>query len=200
MREQEPEDDDEDEDDAAESLLDDEAGAEAEADDEDEDDQNVDDASDADMMLAEISHSPPSSSSTDPAIPIPLLHRLLHHSFHNPDTMKLSTDARAAMGKYIEVFIREGIARCAFEVSEKIGAGDSGLELGRDDGWLEVEDLERVGGTACVGFLRERRSGVAVVDTQRDNCEREYEYDTQGYACQWSLIQRHAFYAQSCSV
>jgi hypothetical protein len=152
VREQEPESDEDDEEDE-QSLLDDEADAE---DDEDSDDaekerEEREDTSDADMMLAEITHSPPPDSSA-PSIPIPLLHRLLHHFFHNPDTTKLSTDARACVGKYIETFVREGIARCAFEVGEKAGErSDSGLVV-EDVGWLEVEDLERVGGQLVLDF------------------------------------------------
>lgn len=154
VREQEPEEDDDD--DATERLLDDEAeGDEDESDgDEEEQDEAEDDndASDADMMLAEVTHDLPENEAMEPAIPIPLLHRLMHHSFKTSQDTKLSTDARACVGKYIEVFIREGIARCAFEVSEKAHEGGSDSALGHDDGWLEVEDLERVGGQLVLDF------------------------------------------------
>lgn len=152
MREQEPESDEDDEED--EQSTDDGADAEDDGEDEDEEDverEGTEDTSDADMMLAEITHSPPPGSS-EPSIPIPLLHRLLHHSFQHPDTTKLSTDARACVGKYIETFVREGIARCAFELGEKTGErSDSGLVAG-NYGWLEVEDLERVGGQLVLDF------------------------------------------------
>lgn len=138
----------------AENLLDIDAEAEAEdvpRDNNEDSDDEPDHASSADMMLAEIT-SAPSSSSLSPTIPIPLLHRLMHHSFKNPEETKLSTDARACVGRYIETFIREGIARCAFEVGEKVHEGGSDSALGHDDGWLEVEDLERVGGQLVVDF------------------------------------------------
>jgi hypothetical protein len=76
----------------------------------------------------------------------------MHHSLKNPEDTKLSTDARACVGKYIEVFIREAIARCAIEVNEKVHEGASDSALGHDDGWLEVEDLERVGGQLVLDF------------------------------------------------
>ena len=154
VREQEPEDDeDEDEDNAAvDSLLDDEADSEEDNDDDEPTEQEADDASDADMMLAEITHDLPEDSTLEPSIPIPLLHRIMHHSFKNPEETKLSTDARACVGRYIETFIREGIARCAFEVGEKATEGRSDSALGHDDGWLEVEDLERVGGQLVLDF------------------------------------------------
>jgi hypothetical protein len=152
--EEEEQDQDDDEGDAAESLLDDEAEVENDESDEGEDEENGadDSASDADMMLAEVTHHTPDDSALAPAIPIPLLHRLMHHSFKNPEETKLSTDARACVGRYIETFIREGIARCAFEVSEKVHEVGSDSALGHDDGWLEVEDLERVGGQLVLDF------------------------------------------------
>ena len=65
VREQEPEDDeDEDEDNAAaDSLLDDEADSEEDNDDDEPTEQEADDASDADMMLAEVTHDLPEDSS-----------------------------------------------------------------------------------------------------------------------------------------
>ena len=154
VREQEPEDDeDEDEDNAAaDSLLDDDADSEEDNDDDEPTEQEADDALDADMMLAEITHDLPEDSALEPSIPIPLLHRIMHHSFKNPEETKLSTDARACVGRYIGTFIREGIARCAFEVGEKATEGRSDSALGHDDGWLEVEDLERVGGQLVLDF------------------------------------------------
>ena len=155
VREPESEDDGEDDDDddaAAENLLDDEAEGEKDEVDDETTEQEADDASDADMMLAEITHDLSADEALEPSIPIPLLHRIMHHSFKNPEETKLSTDARACMGRYIETFIREGIARCAFEVGEKATEGRSDSALGHDDGWLEVEDLERVGGQLVLDF------------------------------------------------
>ena len=152
VREQESEDDEDEDNAAANSLLDDEADSEEDNDDDEPTEQEPDDTSDADMMLAEITHDLPEDSALEPSIPIPLLHRIMHHSFKNPEETKLSTDARACVGRYIETFIREGIARCAFEVGEKATEGRSDSALGHDDGWLEVEDLERVGGQLVLDF------------------------------------------------
>ena len=54
----------------------------------------------------------------------------------------MSTTAKAVIGKYVEVFVREAIARCAFERQEK-EKGDEDGDLRGGDGWLEVEDLEK---------------------------------------------------------
>lgn len=47
-------------------------------------------------------------------IPPELLTRLLHEFFEKDDT-RLSKDANAAAGKYMDVFVREAIARCVHE-------------------------------------------------------------------------------------
>lgn len=55
------------------------------------------------------------------------------------------------MGKYVEVFVREAIMRCAYEKNEDTDEG------GRADkqiggGWLELEDLEKVAVQLCLDF------------------------------------------------
>jgi hypothetical protein len=154
LEEEEDEDINQDENEAARSLLDDEADASDDGSDgaADEETEADDSASDADMMLAEITHTLPPDDFLAPAIPLPLLHRIMQHSFKTPNETKLSTDARAGVGRYIETFIREGIARCAFEVREKVQDVRSDSALGHDDGWVEVEDLERVGGQLVLDF------------------------------------------------
>lgn len=47
--------------------------------------------------------------------------------------MRIGKDANAAVGKYFETFVREAIARAAFE-----RAGAVGIAGGRGDGFLEV--------------------------------------------------------------
>lgn len=76
-----------------------------------------------------------------PSIPQPLLLRLLHEGFSNKDT-KIDTHALAIVQKYMEVFVRETIARC---IAEKKEAGERGEVGEMDVGWLELEDLEKVG-------------------------------------------------------
>lgn len=50
-------------------------------------------------------------------LPPALLARLLHHFFRNPNgaTTRLTQDAHAAVNKYIEIFIREAVARSVAE-------------------------------------------------------------------------------------
>ncbi|KAL7941667.1 CENP-S associating centromere protein X domain-containing protein [Trichoderma barbatum] len=62
------------------------------------------------------------------SIPKALLTRILHEFFAKEAT-RISRDANAAVGKYVDVFVREAIARTAVE---------------KRGGFLEVEDLEKV--------------------------------------------------------
>lgn len=71
-------------------------------------------------------------------IPPDLLTRLLHENFKEGGT-RLSKDASAAVGRYMETFVREALARAAFarvEIEQERGGRGAG------DGFLEVEDLE----------------------------------------------------------
>ncbi|KAG5948608.1 hypothetical protein E4U60_001265 [Claviceps pazoutovae] len=61
-------------------------------------------------------------------IPKDLLTRVLHE-FFTKDATRISRDANAAVGKYMDIFVREAIARAAVE---------------KNAGFLEVEDLEKV--------------------------------------------------------
>lgn len=61
-------------------------------------------------------------------IPPELLTRLLH-TFFEKDGTRISKDANEAVAKYMDVFVREAIARAAVE---------------KNGGFLEVEDLEKV--------------------------------------------------------
>ncbi|KAL7819233.1 CENP-S associating centromere protein X domain-containing protein [Trichoderma aethiopicum] len=61
-------------------------------------------------------------------IPRALLTRILHE-FFTKDATRMSRDANAAVGKYVDIFVREAIARTAVE---------------KRGGFLEVEDLEKV--------------------------------------------------------
>jgi len=94
-------------------------------------------------MLAEIIYGKESEDVTtsDPAIPGKLLTRLLHHNFQNEKT-KIAKDANEVVAKYIDVFVREALARAAYERAEGGGGGGT---VG--DGFLEV----------CFGFCLSRR-------------------------------------------
>ncbi|KAL7959735.1 CENP-S associating centromere protein X domain-containing protein [Trichoderma compactum] len=62
------------------------------------------------------------------SIPKALLTRLLHEFFAKEAT-RMSRDANTAVGKYVDIFVREAIVRTAVE---------------KPGGFLEVEDLEKV--------------------------------------------------------
>ncbi|KAJ0165312.1 hypothetical protein CTA2_11669 [Colletotrichum tanaceti] len=77
-----------------------------------------------------------SADAPDNTIPPELLTRLLHLFFEKDDT-RLSKDANAAAGRYMDIFVREAIARCVHE---------------RPGGFLEVEDLEKIAPQLLMDF------------------------------------------------
>jgi hypothetical protein len=94
-----------------------------------------------DYILAEIVTNEKSRDieSGEPAIPPKLLTKLLHHHFQNSKT-KIAKDANEVVAKYIDIFVREALARAAYERTE--GNKDTGD--GRPsimDGFLEVFSL-----------------------------------------------------------
>ncbi|CEO59490.1 hypothetical protein PMG11_04165 [Penicillium brasilianum] len=103
-----------------------------------------------DYILAEIitHHETEDVSSSEPRIPAKLLTRLLHHHFQNEKT-KVAKDANTVVAKYVDVFVREAIARAAYERAEMEGAG-GGRRAG--DGFLEVEDLEKMAPQLTMDF------------------------------------------------
>jgi len=66
--------------------------------------------------VQEIPSSDDDESEETPAATIPpdLLTRMLHHFFEKEGT-RISKDANAAVAKYVDVFVREAIARAAAE-------------------------------------------------------------------------------------
>ncbi|OAQ98721.1 hypothetical protein LLEC1_03310 [Akanthomyces lecanii] len=89
------------------------------------------------QAAATAGHSSDAAASSDPgggdatadkSIPKDLLTRILHDLFEK-DATRVSRDANAAVGKYVDVFVREAIARTAVE---------------KRSGFLEVEDLEKI--------------------------------------------------------
>lgn len=91
------------------------------------------------LLLPPPPSSPPSLSSplNAPQIPTPLLLRLLHENFASPTT-QITVPALEVVRAYIDVFVREAIARTALSKRERPGVAED------DKGWLELEDLERV--------------------------------------------------------
>jgi len=74
-----------------------------------------------------------------PSIPPKLLTRLLFEAFEDKE-MKIGREAMQVVGKYMETFVREALARAAFERED--GGARGGGAAG--DGWLQVEDLEKL--------------------------------------------------------
>ena len=81
-------------------------------------------------------------------IPQPLLVRLLHEHFADNST-KIDKHAIQILQKYMEIFVRESVARTALAKKE---AADAGIVDADDASWLEVEDLEKVAGGLMLDF------------------------------------------------
>ncbi|KXT17471.1 hypothetical protein AC579_5730 [Pseudocercospora musae] len=82
---------------------------------------------------------PPTQFDDIPSIPQALLLRLLHDSFQDKNT-RIDKHAIQVFQKYIEIFVREAIARCTLDKKE---AAEKGEVAEVDAGWLELEDLEK---------------------------------------------------------
>ncbi|KAL8927613.1 MAG: hypothetical protein Q9172_001323 [Xanthocarpia lactea] len=83
---------------------------------------------------------PSSTQNPPPIIPPKLITRTLYHQLGKADgnDMKIGKEANIILGKYFDTFVREAIARAAFERSQADEATGTG------DGFLEVEDLEKL--------------------------------------------------------
>jgi hypothetical protein len=108
--------------------------------------------SEPDYILAEVTRTEVADDN-EPTIPLALIHTLLNHHFSDKDKTRISQDAKAVIGKYVDTFVREAIARSALERQEK-GTEDAAEELNGkgDDGWLEVEDLEKMAPQLVLDF------------------------------------------------
>jgi CENP-S associating Centromere protein X len=105
-----------------------------------------------DYLLAEVTHNE-AAQDDEPIVPLALVHTLLHHHFSDKDKTRISQDAKALIGKYVDTFVREAIARSAFERQEKSAEdGAKASDHRGDDGWLEVEDLERMAPQLILDF------------------------------------------------
>jgi CENP-S associating Centromere protein X len=105
-----------------------------------------------DYLLAEVTHNE-GAQDDEPIVPLALVHTLLHHHFSDKDKTRISQDAKALIGKYVDTFVREAIARSAFERQEKSAEdGAKASDHRGDDGWLEVEDLERMAPQLILDF------------------------------------------------
>ncbi|KAL8665379.1 MAG: hypothetical protein Q9202_002272 [Teloschistes flavicans] len=85
-----------------------------------------------------------------PLIPPALITRLLQHHLEKTadgEPMRIGKDANKVVGKYLETFVREAIARAN---SERTQAEDEAGVKG--DGFLEVENLERLAPQLLLDF------------------------------------------------
>lgn len=69
-----------------------------------------------------------------PGIPAALLTRIAHSHFQHADT-GLSAAGQAALGRYVDIFVREAVARAAEVQRKREGEGDI---------WLDAADLETI--------------------------------------------------------
>ncbi|KAL8860845.1 MAG: hypothetical protein Q9178_002875 [Gyalolechia marmorata] len=113
--------------------------------------------------------SAPASSTQDPPpiIPPQLITRTLYHHLEKADgnDMKIGKEANSTLGKYFDTFVREAIARAAFERSqadEAAGTGDGFLEVRchgnhkHFEGMLTLDTggrFGKVGAATFIGFL-----------------------------------------------
>jgi hypothetical protein len=78
-------------------------------------------------------------------IPAPLLARLLHENFEDQST-QIQKGAMTLTGRYMEIFVREALARAKYERAR------SARNDGISDGFLQVEDLERLAPQLVLDF------------------------------------------------
>lgn len=90
----------------------------------------------------------PSQSDDIPSIPQALLVRLLHEGFTHPKT-KMDKHAVGVLQKYIEVFVRETIARCKLDKQHAAEKGDISAQEAE---WLELEDLDKAAPALMLDF------------------------------------------------
>ncbi|KAI9823395.1 MAG: hypothetical protein M1826_007751 [Phylliscum demangeonii] len=98
----------------------------------------------ATAATAAITSGPSTSADRSPSIPGELLTRLLHDSFEHEST-RLTKDADTLVARYMEIFVKEAIARAVLERS----AGRGGDAV---DQFLEVEDLEKLAPQLLLDF------------------------------------------------
>lgn len=124
---------------AAEIISSDNGQVEDEQDGDDDDDLMEDAPSPARNIR------PPPASTLPSPIPAPLLARLLHENFEDPNT-QIQKGAMNLVEKYMEIFVREAFARAKNERELSVRAG------GISDGFLQVEDLEKLAPQLVLDF------------------------------------------------
>ncbi|KAK2751072.1 hypothetical protein FQN57_000147 [Myotisia sp. PD_48] len=92
-------------------------------------------------------------TTSEPLINPKLVTTLLHHHFQDKKT-RITKDANKVFGKYVDIFIREAIARAVFERKEMLttdGVQRSRVQTALDS-YLEVEDLEKLAPQLLLDF------------------------------------------------
>jgi hypothetical protein len=84
-----------------------------------------------------------------PTVPRALLTRLLHEGFEKSDDVRIGKEAMSVIEMYVRVFVKEAIARSREEGREKAERGGA---ANMEEGWLQVEDLERVAPQLMLDF------------------------------------------------
>jgi histone H3/H4 len=86
-----------------------------------------------------------------PLLPSALLTRLLHESLENKTSTKIGKQANALTARYLDLFVREAVARAVEVAKERKEMREAGGE-GVQDIWLEVQDLEEVAPGLVIDF------------------------------------------------
>ncbi|KAL1650683.1 hypothetical protein SLS58_000801 [Diplodia intermedia] len=104
------------------------------------------DASASNTAAAPPASQDPLGTEDQPPIPPKLLNRLLHEGFQDEE-MRIGKEAMAVASKYVETFVREALARAMYERDEA-----EREEGGAGDGFLQVEDLEKLAPQLLLDF------------------------------------------------
>lgn len=89
-----------------------------------------------------------------PGIQPQLLTRLLHENFDDK-TLRISKAANSTLCKYVDIFVREAVARAALEKREERRRNDKDdwtVTALDEEVFLDVEDLEKVAGGLVLDF------------------------------------------------
>jgi histone H3/H4 len=78
-----------------------------------------------------------------PLLPSALITRLLHESFEEKST-KIGKEANALTARYLDLFVREAVARATEVARERKEMREAGGQNVDDGVWLDVNDLEEV--------------------------------------------------------
>jgi histone H3/H4 len=78
-----------------------------------------------------------------PLLPSALITRLLHESFEDK-SIKIGKDANALTARYLDLFVREAVARATEVAKERKEMRQAGGQNVDDGLWLDVHDLEEV--------------------------------------------------------